>query len=166
MTLVGQASISTRMDGETNIREFFNEPPTLDTEVETILNNPSLLSEEQVQNLQLILREHFGEADVYGADFSMVSEIDDQIRTVRALREHVIQPNGRLREGMNARDAKEVISASTTLLGTLMKSHDKILGFERQRAMESAVVAVLKGLDPDIKAQFFSELERRMEDIQ
>lgn len=153
------------MDIDTNIREFFTTPANLDTEVDAILNRPDLITQEQADNLVMIIREHHAEASVYGADFSMVAEIDDQIRTVRALREHVIQPNGRLREGMSPRDAKEVISASTTLLGTLMKSHEKILGFERQRAMESAVVAVLKGLGPEPKAQFFVEMERRMEGI-
>jgi len=139
--------------------------------------NTGVLSNQQVELLAHTLPEAYPEAfegqgagasvedPNYGADFDMSVEVNDQIRTVRALRAMVINENGTIKTGYTARDAKELISASGTLLGSLMKFHDKIINQSRMRMVEQATIEVIKTLPEDSQVKFFETLKIKLEAI-
>ena len=65
-----------------------------------------------------------------------------------------------------AREVKEVVTASNTLLQTLMKTHSKVLSYDRQRAIEEATVETMKALPDEERATFFSLLEANLAAIE
>lgn len=148
----------------TNMEQFWSAPPSLDEEVELILRYPQLLTDEQLVNLQAILGHYGVDAVPYGAEFNFKSEIESQLAAVKALRAKVMGPNGQLLEGVSTREAKEVIAASSTLITTLMRHHEKILNFERLRVLEEAVKAAVQTLPESAREAFFTEMEKRLAD--
>lgn len=145
-----------------DLHTFWDETPNLDTEVETLLAYPHLLTEDQLLDLHAILSHYLPQVADYGADFDFTVEIGAQIAAVKAMRSKVMSANGTLKDAVSTREAKEVLSASTTLLTTLMKHHDKIVNFDRQRALEEAVKAAVQTLPENARDAFFAELERRL----
>jgi hypothetical protein len=141
---------------------FWSEPPDLEEEVELILRFPQLLTDDQLINLQAILGHYGVDAVPYGADFNFKVEIEAQLAAVKALRAKVMGPGGLLLDGVSTREAKEVIGASSTLITTLMRHHEKIMNFERLRALEEAVKAAVQTLPEGAREAFFAEMERRL----
>lgn len=134
--------------------------------VEAILAAHAELTYEQAEALWIALSERFADETVeYGADFDLTQEVEAQIRAVRAMRESVITKEGKVKSGVGARDLKEVVTASNTLLQTLMKTHEKVLNYDRQRALEEATVAAVETLGDEEKTRFFTVLEARLESI-
>lgn len=147
-----------------SIRDFFNGTGAscLEEHVNTILDHPELLTEDQLVNLHAILQHYLPEKVRYGADFDFGAEITAQITAVRAMRLKVMTPQGTLQEGITVREAKEVVGSCTTLLTTLMKHHPTIQNFERQRALEQATVRAIKTLPEDHQKLFYEEFERAL----
>lgn len=101
----------------------------------------------------------------YGADFDLASEVNEQIKVVRALRKKVLDENGDIAEGYGARDAKELVASANTLLGNLMKFHDKIINQNRMRLIEQATVEAVKTLPDEQQEVFFSKLQEGLDKI-
>jgi len=140
--------------------------PDLSSEVAAILMAPAELTDDQALALYTLLTPRFTENSVtYGADFDLVAEVEAQILAVRAMRDSVILPGGRVKNGVPARELKEVVTASNTLLQTLMKTHERVLNYDRQRALEAATVAAVEGLPEEAKQAFFSALEKELSAI-
>ena len=141
-------------------------PPDLSAEVATILMAPAELTEDQAFALFNVLAPRFaGEGVDYGADFDLRDEVEAQIVAVRAMRGSVMLPGGKIKPGVAARELKEVVTASNTLLQTLMKTHEKVLNYDRQRALEAATVAAVENLPDENKKAFFAALETELENI-
>jgi len=148
------------------LHEFMDEVgPELSEQVEIIASSPDSLTDEQVAVLWGAIQHRLGDSVEYGADFDLAAEVESQIAMVRAMRRNVITDAGTVLPGVAARELKEVVSASTTLLSTLTKSHEKILSFDRMRSIETATVAAIKELPPERQALFFETLESRLSDI-
>ena len=96
----------------------------------------------------------------YGADFDLAEEINSQIKVVRALRAKILGEDGSLNEGINAREAKELIASGTTMVSTLMKHHKDIVNQDRLMAVEAATIEAVKTLPPENQEAFFETLER------
>lgn len=137
----------------------------LESEVDAVAANAESLTLDQVSLLFQALQPHMDDSVVYGAEFDLSSEVQAQIKMVRAMRRSVITDAGIALPGISARELKEVVSASTTLLTTLTKSHDKIMGYERMRALEAATVAAVEGLSEASQRAFFTTLEEKLEGI-
>lgn len=122
------------------------------------------LTDEHVSRLFCLLQ---GRAQTveYGASFDIKEEVQMQIMAVRAMR-NAVMPNGRVRPGLASREVKEVVTASSTLLNTLMKTHDKIMSLERQRAIEEAVTTSIQTLPEEQKKQFLATLAENLSTIQ
>lgn len=122
------------------------------------------LTDEHVSRLFCLLQ---GRAQTveYGASFDIKEEVQMQIMAVRAMR-NAVMPNGRVRPGLASREMKEVVTASSTLLNTLMKTHDKIMSLERQRAIEEAVTTSIQTLPEEQKKQFLATLAENLSTIQ
>ncbi len=139
----------------------------LDGYIELIETMADDLRDDQVGRLWTVLAERApGEAAVkYGADFDLKEEVQAQIQAVRAMR-NAIMPGGIVRQGTPAREIKEVVTASSTLLTTLMKMHEKVMSFDRSRAIEEAVTETMKTLPDEKQKMFFSLLEENLSAIE
>lgn len=99
----------------------------------------------------------------YGAEFDLAEEVEAQIRAVRSIRANVFDVNGNLKSSVTSREAKEIISTGSTMLGTLMKYHEKVMNMERLRKLEQSVVEALLEVDEDFKAKVMESLEKKLE---
>ena len=136
-------------------------------EVSFIASSPDSLTDEQVAILWTALQERVDGDDVeYGADFDLGQEVEAQIGLVRAMRRSVITESGQVLPGVASRELKEVVSASTTLLSTLSKSHEKIMSFDRMRAIEHAAADAVRTLPHEQQQLFFQTLEEKLEAIE
>lgn len=129
-----------------------------------------LLSEDQLRELTEellslgVVKQSDEDEIVYDAQFDLGKEIELQLRTVHALRRKVMI-NNRLRSGATTKEVKDVVSTTTTMLNALMKHHEKMLSMDRQRALESATISVLKELgDEAMINKFFELMERALQD--
>ena len=111
--------------------------------------------------------QHRGSADDpgYGADFDLADEVNEQIKAVRALRQTIMDDSGTIREGVQARDVKEMVSSSNTLLGSLMRFHDKIINQDRMRLVEKATIEAVKTLPEEQQEIFFDTLQKGLDAI-
>lgn len=99
----------------------------------------------------------------YGAEFDLAEEVEQQIKAVRAIRANVFDSNGNLRSSVSSREAKEIISTGSTMLGTLMKYHEKVMNMERLRKLEQAVIEALMDADEAFKDKVMENLEQKLE---
>lgn len=135
--------------------------------VEAITNR--LLSAKQLTDLSTALKTSYpgffelqeGELDdpEYGADFDLTSEINQQIRLVRAMRSKVLGENGHLKNEIPVREARETITSSNAMIQQLMKHHKDVMNMERMRAVETATIEAVKTLPDEQQAEFFGRLE-------
>ena len=149
------------------LQNFIDDPDAVDLTdpVHSILETPEALTNEQVSALLRALVPFSGTTIEYGADFDMKEIIQEQLQLVRAMRNSVLTEEGHRLPGVTARDLKEVVSASTTLTTTLMKSHEKIMNYDRQRAIEEATVAAIRKLPEEAQGAFFTVLEEKLGEI-
>lgn len=98
---------------------------------------------------------------VYDANFSLAEELQSQIAAVRAVREKIMH-KGKLVSDITTREAKEVISSGSTLLGTLMKYHEKVVNMERLRILEMSVVEALLEVDKDLRDRVIDIMEEKL----
>jgi hypothetical protein len=137
----------------------------LDDHISTIEAMSEELSEEDIARLWAVLAGRADQLVEYGADFDLRKEVQMQILAVRAMRD-AIMPGGRMRQGVPAREMKEVVTASSTLLNTLLKTHKDVMSFDRQRAIEEAVITSVRTLSEDQQRAFFAAMEENLSAIE
>lgn len=145
----------------------------IDASVRYLLQHAAYVSAEQWARLERIGARFapvpvVAEAEpvsIYGADFSLANELESQIRAVRAVRERVIDSRGQLQDDITTREAKEVIASGSTLLGTLMKYHEKVVNMERMRLLEQSVIEVLEEEDEEVKDRVLMKMEEKLENM-
>ena len=148
------------------LREFDLGEPDVDLEdhVSMIEAMSEGLTDHQVARLWGILQDRAEVQVEYGPDFNMVEEVRMQIAAVRAMRNSVM-PGGVMRLGVPVREMKEMVTASSTLLTTLLRTHKEVLSLDRQRAIEAATVATMQTLPEEAREVFFAELAEALEAI-
>lgn len=142
---------------------------TMESALVYIIHHAHLLVPEQVEALTELLHENYPDiasAAAYGPDFDLTSEVNTQLALVYAMRDQMINPTThRLNDGFTTREAKELITASNTLMTTLTRSHEKIINAERQRAIEEAVISYASSLEEEEKEKFLRGLEEELENL-
>lgn len=147
------------------LQTFMEEVDYLDVTplIEQLVLYKAFVSEEQAKTLYDLVSGILPEAkDQYDANFNFTEEINEQIKAIRAMRGAVIEPSGKVVQGASVREIKEVVTASSTLLQTLLKTHEQVQSFERQRAIETAVIKLVRGLSEEAQAEFFKTLEEEL----
>ncbi|PNV83834.1 MAG: hypothetical protein C0610_16785 [Desulfobacteraceae bacterium] len=155
------------------------EPSKLDQEFERFYHNtmPHLTSQQaqmlmaRIGTLELL---DLSESEVvYGANFDMTVEVEGLIQSVRAMRSTVMTPGGTVRNDVTPREMKEVVTATSTLMTLLMKSHEKLMSFDRQRRLEQTTIEVLQRLSDgnlrdksgeEIVAEFVTLMEQGLDE--
>lgn len=100
----------------------------------------------------------------YGAEYDMTSEVEGLIQSVRAMRGSVMTEDGRMRTDVTPREMKDVVTATSSLMNLLMKSHEKLMDFDRQRALEQATIEILREMGgEEIVTKFVENMEARLE---
>lgn len=94
-----------------------------------------------------------------GGDFRLSDEVSKQISAMRALRDSVF--NGTVITA-ETKEAKEALGAATTLLSLLVKLEKDVRTLERLRAIEAAVIEVLKDEDPGLREKLLRRMEERV----
>ncbi len=102
--------------------------------------------------------------DEYGVRFNMLREINQQMNIIKGLRSEVFTPAGRLKPGMEFKDAKYVLQANDGMLKTMMQQHEKLVNMERFQKIETAVHQALDRLPQEQREVFLQELARILED--
>lgn len=122
------------------------------------------LTREQATQVYTALRQHHTlSLGDYGAEFDVSAEIGEQLGIARAMRARLLDSEGRLSERFSAREAKEVVSACSTLITVLMKSHKELMSFRRILMIENAVKAALDTLPREAQDTYLAELTRQLE---
>jgi len=138
----------------------------MDEHIQLLEDMKTVLRPDQILRLYTLAASLAPREDVeYGADFDLKDEVQAQIMAVRAMRDAVM-PGGRVRQGVPAREVKEVVTASSTLLNTLLKMHEKVLSFDRQRAIEEAVTDTIRTLPDEQQKLFMTALEDNLSRIE
>jgi len=146
------------------------EPSILEQDFERFYHNvmPHLTAEHAEKLLlrlkSLELLNNKVEGVVYGADYDMKSEVENLITAARALKNSVMYPNGDIRPGITPREMKEVVTSTSSLISLLMKSHEQLMNFDRQRILEQSTVDVLREMGgEEIVSRFVKMMEERLE---
>jgi len=155
------------------------EPDQLDLSFERFYHN-TLPYLKPAQTTQLLARIHtlgltpLGSGSVeYGANYDITAEVEGLITAVRAMQNSVMTPEGRMRQDVTPREMKEVVTSTTSLMNLLMKSHEKLMTFDRQRRLEQSTVDILRLMgDADwagkpgeeIVSEFVKMMEERLEE--
>jgi hypothetical protein len=140
----------------------------LDELIDFLITRKQFLRPEQLQRLQIAFPAPNDPTPPpvtrFGSEFDLLEEIQTQINAVQILRDRVIQ-DGELAEGVSVRDAKEALSAATSLITTLNKVYQEIVNANRLRQVELATVEVIKEF-PEVHAHFFPLLKPRLESLE
>jgi hypothetical protein len=147
-----------------------SEPSILEMDFERFYHNvlPHLTGPQAVT---LVTRVHtlelvpIADRDVtYGAEYDMTSEVEGLIQSVRAMRSSVMTEDGRMRTDVTPREMKDVVTATSSLMNLLMKSHEKLMDFDRQRALEQATIDTIREMGgEEIVSQFVENMAARLE---
>ncbi|RLA60687.1 MAG: hypothetical protein DRQ89_12445 [Epsilonproteobacteria bacterium] len=150
--------------------EVKEEPTLLEADFERFYHNvlPHLTGPQavllltRVNTLELV---PIADRDVtYGAEYDMTSEVEGLIQSVRAMRNSVMTEDGRMRTDVTPREMKDVVTATSSLMNLLMKSHEKLMDFDRHRALEQATIDILRGMGgEEIVTKFVENMEARLE---
>lgn len=99
--------------------------------------------------------------NVKAQQLNLEDEIHAQMTLVQTMRTRVTDSG----EEIPVREIKEVVTASNTLLGTLMKMQEKINSIQHQQAVEQSVMDTMDEMPEEIKESFLCTLERKLEAI-
>jgi hypothetical protein len=148
------------------------EPDLLEQDFERFYHNvmPYLTPEHaeklliRLKNLELLTQPV--EGVVYGADYDLKSEVENLITAARALKNSVMYANGDIKPGITPREMKEVVTSTSSLISLLMKSHEQLMNFDRQRILEQSTVEVLREMGgEEIVSRFVKMMEERLEAV-
>ena len=103
-----------------------------------------------------------GSATERDSDYDLRQEVSAQLAAVKALRESAVSSNGTINVGL--RDAKEALSATTSLLSLLTKLQTEIYNADRVRVLQKTTIDVMKKCDPELHKQFLGLLRERLQD--
>jgi hypothetical protein len=134
-----------------------------------------LLTPEQTDNLLNLAREvaknggnsaifdqntsFLGTGSRIGDDFDLAGEVSEQLLAVRALRKK-IYANGIIIGDL--KEAKDVLTAGNQMLQLLVKLEGEVRTIERLRAVETAVIEVLKDESPELRESLLRKMEERL----
>jgi len=107
------------------------------------------------------------DSPIYGAGYDIKSEVDGMIRAVRAMQGSVLTPFGEIREGVGAKDVKEVVTATASLMSMLMKAHEKLLSLDRARLLEQTTISALRKIGgEEVVEAFVKEMTEALENLE
>lgn len=139
----------------------------LDTLKIAAMNADICLSDSQLMAMKQLPYELPPQHQPYGAQFSLAQELDRQLTMTSALRQSILDPmTGRPKDNVSPREAKEVITACSTLFAMLMKHQATVRTYERQTEFEKAVADTVRDyMTPEQRDVFLAKLGEALESL-
>lgn len=100
----------------------------------------------------------------YGDDFDVAEVINDQLKVVSAIKEKVIGSDGRIKDDVSHRDARELLTSINTVIPQLVKHKESVINMRRLQAIESAVIATTRELGEEVRTKFLKTLETLLQE--
>lgn len=97
--------------------------------------------------------------------FDLLAEVEAQLKLARLIRSTVLSKDDENRIVGTVRDAKDALSACTTLLSILHKLYEEIYNQNRMRAIEQATEKALKDVSEDVHQAFLENLQKALEGV-
>ena len=124
---------------------------------------------DDAQYLLKLLQRHYGEADrpvnqvtPYGVGFDLMSEIEEQLEIVRAMKNQVFTFSGSVKPGVEFKDAKAVMDSNHKMIGTLMTHMKELVNMRALQEIEEATHKAIETLPAEYAEKFHNELEKRL----
>ena len=124
---------------------------------------------DDAQYLLKLLQRHYGEPDKpvnpqtpYGVGFDLMSEIEEQLEIVRAMKNQVFTFSGSVKPGVEFRDAKAVMDSNHKMIGTLMTHMKELVNMRALQEIEEATHKAIETLPPQFAEMFYQELAKRL----
>lgn len=124
---------------------------------------------DDAQYLLKLLQRHYGEPDKpinqqtpYGVGFDLMSEIEEQLEIVRAMKNQVFTFSGSVKPGVEFRDAKAVMDSNHKMIGTLMTHMKELVNMRALQEIEEATHKAIETLPPEFAEMFYQELAKRL----
>lgn len=136
---------------------------------DTVVKNVHRLTPGQVEVLHAVLMELGADLDVdgaagYGPEFDMTAFIQRMIKTTKAIENRLYRPGeDGMQPAFSAQELGAITNANKNLLMMIAKNHDKVMGWERQRAIEAAHMAAARDLPADIQDRYLAKLQAELE---
>ncbi len=96
------------------------------------------------------------------SDFDLHEEIMEQIRVAKILRSSAFPEGQKTVASENMRDAKEALTASTSLIKALTTTLEKIYNQDKVRTLQQTLIEALKETDPVLQNRFMTLLRERL----
>jgi len=100
----------------------------------------------------------------FDEDFNVREELVTQMKLVRAIRNSLLESNGRLKEDTTVSEVKSVLDASIRLSEMLNKVNKDLINHERLQAVEAAFMETISGFDKEIQLECVKNLEKRLKE--
>lgn len=124
---------------------------------------------DDAQYLLKLLQRHYGESNLpanqgtpYGVGFDLMSEIEEQLEIVRAMKNQVFTFSGSVKPGIDFKDAKAVMDSNHKMIGTLMTHMKELVNMRALQEIEEATHKAIETLPAEYAEKFHSELEKRL----
>ena len=135
----------------------------LEVHVRSLLQFKKFLSDNQRDRLITAFLPEVKQTSVeLGGGFDIIDEVQQQIVAVRAIRNELIDKQGRIREGFSPREANTAFSAGNSLLQLLTKYQKDLINMGRLRKLESAVIDVLREEDPELHQRVLRRFDEKL----
>lgn len=124
---------------------------------------------DDAQYLLKLLQRHYGEPDKpvkqqtpYGVGFDLMSEIEEQLEIVRAMKNQVFTFSGSVKPGVEFKDAKAVMDSNHKMIGTLMTHMKELVNMRALQEIEEATHKAIETLPAQFADMFYQELAKRL----
>lgn len=98
----------------------------------------------------------------FDEDFNIRDELVIMMKMVKAVRNEVIDPAGRVKEGTTIQEVKSVLDSSLKLSSELNKVNKDLINQERMQAVEASFMEVVATFPKENQIEYIALLERRM----
>ena len=148
-----------------------SEPSLIEQEFERFYHNvmPHLTQDQatklviRIRNMELMPVPIGVDNIAYGADYDIKIEVENLIQAVRAMKSTVMTEGGQIKSGVTPAEMRQVVTSTTSLMTLLMKSHEQLMNFDRQRILEQCTVDTLRELGgEEIVTSFVKMMEDRL----
>ena len=88
-----------------------------------------------------------------------VDEIQKQFELVKKIRDQIIDPSGKLLDGVEVKVIAALVSSLSSLISLFLKNQEKIDHMKEVSHLKVSVIEAVSGLDADTQSKFFAKLD-------
>lgn len=131
--------------------------------VVNLLENIEFVPENYLKLIADKLPEEILEPEAIDEKFSVRDELALQMTLVRGLRTTIFDKSGKLRDGYDLDDAKQVLTASKELIKIIQTSQKELINQDRIQAIELAFTDTIMEMPEENREGYLQKLETYLE---